>query len=279
MILVTGGAGFVGSHLVERLVRRGHDVVSLDDYSAGSEDNHIEGAQYRRGHTRDVARLIPETPEVIFHLGEYSRVEASFADRERVRQSNIIGTEAVLARWLTARCRLIYAGSSTRFATDGADSPYAMTKRQNADTAARIGHANGLPWAVTYFYNVYGPRERPAQASGTLIETFRRQHLTGLPLTVVGPGTQRRNWTHVADIVAGLMLAMEHEGEFPIGAAESHSVLDVARMFGGPVEMLPERPGNRMNAAIDTSRIRALGWGQQHRLEDYIAQITQEKAA
>lgn len=275
MILVTGGAGFIGSRLCRRLSLEGYDVISLDDYSTGSTDNHVLGVQYREGHTTKIAQRIKERPDVIFHLGEYSRVESSFNDRFRLTWSNDIGTGAVIGKWIETGAKLVYAGSSTIFATDGTTSPYSVLKRANVDRLLAIAGRRNLPLSITYFYNVYGPGERPASQAGTVIETFRRQYLAGEPLTVVAPGAQRRHFTHVDDIVDGLMLAMENDGEFPIGAAESYSVLEVADMFGGSVEFLHPRPGNRMDSSIDTSAIRALGWEQKHTLADYIAGIKQ----
>lgn len=277
MILVTGGAGFIGSRLCAALAAAGAEVVSLDDYSTGSSDNHVPGVEYRRGHTTDIARLVPETPQLIFHLGEYARVEASFADVDQVARSNGAGTAAVIEFWHRTKCKLVYAGSSTRFGD--APSPYSEAKAWNADKVLMYGDVDRLPHAVTYFYNVYGPGER-AGATGTLIETFRQQHARGEPLTVVAPGTQRRNFTHIDDIVNGLLLvAREGAGAYQIGAAESYSVLDVAAMFGGAVEMLPARPGNRSDAPLDTGPVRALGWAQRHWLADYIAAVTQASAA
>jgi UDP-glucose 4-epimerase len=269
MILVTGGAGFIGSHLCRRLVLEGYDVISLDDYSTGLTENHVPGVTYRKGHTAEIAALIPECPDVIFHLGEYARVEASFADEEQVIHSNGTGTRAVRKYWADTKAKMVYAGSSTIFATQWTYSPYEGSKRSNACLILKEAREKSLHAAVTFFYNVYGPGER-AGGTGTVIEIFRQQHLMGEPLTVVAPGTQRRNFTHVSDIVDGLMITMDHEGEFQIGAAESYSVLEVAQMFGDLIRFLPERPGNRMEAAMDTSRIRSLGWVQQHHLSDYI---------
>lgn len=274
MILVTGGAGFIGSHLCKRLFYEGYDVISLDDYSTGCEENHHPGVTYRRGHTMEIADLVPERPDVIFHLGEYSRVESSFGDYSNLCRSNYDGTSVVRSYWYRYGAKLIYAGSSTVFAVDGATSPYAEAKAYNVQAVREYIRDDDLHASITYFYNVYGPGERPASQSGTVIETFRRQRLAGKPLTLVSPGTQRRNFTHVDDIVDGLMLAMEHDGEFAIGAAESYSLWDVVAMFGGPVEVLPERKGNRMDSTIDTSAIQALGWTQKHKLQDYIREVT-----
>jgi nucleoside-diphosphate-sugar epimerase len=109
MILVTGGAGFIGSRLCARLVSLGLEVVALDDYLEGSRANHVAGVQYIEGHTRQIACLIDRRLDFVFHLGEFSRVEASFAQAKRVQDSNVIGTAAVLEFWVAQRCKLVYA--------------------------------------------------------------------------------------------------------------------------------------------------------------------------
>lgn len=265
----------MGSHICERLVAAGHKVISLDNYFTGSKDNHVPGVEYREGHTKDIAKHIPETPDLVYHLGEYSRVEISLTEPALVWDLNVAGTFGVVEFWRTKKCKLVYAGSSTKFGDGGlgrVQSPYAWTKASNTELVQNYGRWYSLPFAITYFYNVYGPRERPAHEYGTLIETFRRQYTEGKPLTVVAPGTQKRNFTHVDDIVDGLLLVGEKgEGdEYGLGAEESFSVLEVAQLFGGEVTMLPERAGNRMDATLDTSKARAIGWSQKHRLADYI---------
>jgi UDP-glucose 4-epimerase len=279
MILITGGAGFIGSRLCARLVSLGLQVVAVDDYLEGSRANHVAGVHYIEGHTRHIARLIDWCPDLIFHLGEFSRVEASFTQVHRVRDSNVIGTAAVLEFWMARRCKLVYAGSSTRFAEHGIVSPYSISKRKNAEKVLAIGVAFGVPHAVAYFYNVYGPGER-AGPTGTLIEIFRQRHERGEALPVVSPGTQRRNFTHVDDVIDALLLLMRAGiGEFPIGVAEDYSVLEVASMFGGRVQMLPERRGNRRASSLDASAIRSLGWRPRRTLASYIAQIKRQAAA
>ena len=277
LIVVTGWAGFIGSHLCARLVRDGHKVISLDNYFTGSKDNHVEGVEYREGHTKDIVELIPETPDLIYHLGEYSRVEISLAEPALVWDLNKDGTFAVFEFCRTKKVKVVYAGSSTKFGDGGlgrVQSPYAWTKASNTELLQNYGTWYGVKYAITYFYNVYGPREREGKY-GTLIEIFRQKHLKGEPLTVTSPGTQKRNFTHVDDIVDGLVVVgqMGEGDEFGLGAQESYSVLEVAAMFGGKVEMLPERPGNRMDSALDTSRARALGWSQKHFLPDYVKSV------
>ncbi len=273
-ILVTGGAGFVGTHLCKRLASEGHKVISLDNYFTGSRENHVSGVEYREGHTKDIERLVPESPDLVFHLGEYSRVEKSFEDVEYVYDLNKVGTFAVLEFVRRRKTKIVYAGSSTKFGDGGLgrdQSPYAWTKATNTELVKNYGDWFGVPYAITYFYNVYGPGER-AGAYGTVIEIFRQNRLRGVPLTVVSPGTQQRNFTHVDDIVDGLILVGEQGSgdEYGLGNAAAYSVLDVATMFGGTVLMLPERKGNRQVAGVNTEKSEALGWKPSRNLETYI---------
>jgi UDP-glucose 4-epimerase len=275
LILVTGGAGLVGSNLCRRLVADGHTVVSLDNYFAGSRDNHVDGVVYREGHTKDIEHLVPETPDLVFHLGEYARVEQSLLEPELVHDLNTVGTAAVVEYWKKRRCKLIYAGSSTKFGDGGAareKTPYASTKAANTELVKQVGDAEGLPYAITYFYNVYGPGER-AGVYGTVIEAFKQMYLKGDPLAVTAPGTQLRNFTHVDDIIDGLILVAEkgQGDEYGLGNEASLSILDVAKLFGGDILMLPPRAGNRMQSGIDLSKSHAIGWSAKRTLEEYVA--------
>jgi len=278
-ILVTGGAGFVGSRLCARLAAQGHRVISLDNYFAGSKDNHVAGVEYREGHTKDIEQHVPETPDLVFHLGEYARVEQSVLEPDIVQDLNVVGTRGVIEFWKKRRCKLVYAGSSTKFGDGGAAryaSPYAQTKAANTEFVKEAGEREGLPFAITYFYNVYGPGERTG-VYGTLIESFKQMYMRGTPLTVVLPGSQVRNFTHVDDIVDGLLLVGEKgEGdEYGLGNEEPFSILEVARFFGGDVLMLPERAGNRMQTGLDTKKAHALGWRATRSLPEYIRSFTE----
>ena len=160
-ILVTGGAGFIGSHLCERLVKEGHKVISLDNYFTGSVENHVPGVEYRIGHTKDIASLIPETPDVIFHLGEYARIAPSLKEPALVWDLNIAGTHGVLEYWREKKCKLIYAGSSTKFvvATDDMSvdgphrAPYNFAKAMNSELVHNYGRWYDLDYSIAYFYN------------------------------------------------------------------------------------------------------------------------------
>ena len=274
-VLVTGGAGFIGSHLCARLAEQGHRVISLDNYFTGSKENHVAGVEYREGHTKDIGRFIPEVPDIIYHLGEYSRVEISFTEPALVWDLNSAGTFGVLEYWRKRGCKMVYAGSSTKFADGGLgrdQSPYAFTKASNSELVRNYAAWYGLPYAIAYFYNVYGPGER-AGAYGTVVEIFRQITLNGEKLPINAPGTQRRIFTHVDDIIAGLLLVGESgEGdEFGLGSEDSYSILELAKLFQAEIEMRPEVPGNRMDAALDTTKARLLGWRARHTLPEYIA--------
>lgn len=277
LVLVTGGAGFIGSHLCERLIKEGYAVISLDNYFTGSRENHVSGVDYREGHTKDIEKYVSETPSLIYHLGEYSRVEKSLEEPSLVWDLNKDGTFGVLEFWRKRGCKLIYAGSSTKFGDGGLgrdQSPYAWTKATNTELVRNYSVWYGLSYAITYFYNVYGPGER-AGTYGTVIEIFRQKHIEGKPLTVNAPGTQKRNFTHVDDIVDGLILVgTDGAGDdFGLGDEQAYSILEVAQMFGGEISMKPASQGNRMGSDIDTFKTRSLGWGPKKKLTDYIAQV------
>ena len=275
-ILVTGGAGFVGSHLCERLSQNpNYEVYSLDNYFTGSRTNHVPNVTYIEGNTADIASLITFNPDMVYHLGEYSRVEQSFDDIEKVWCYNKDGIFAVLEFVRRAGCKILYAGSSTKFGDGGLGrnaSPYAWTKATNTELVMNYGAWFNVPYAITYFYNVYGPREIQTGKYATLIALFKEKMKNGEPLTVVSPGTQKRNFTHIDDIIDALILVGEngYGDEFGIGSGEAFSIKEVAEMYDGEIQMLPERRGNRMTAEVVCDKTKALGWSPKKKLKDYI---------
>lgn len=282
-VLVTGGAGFVGSNLCERLAHdRSLEVYSLDNYFTGKHDNHVENVTYIEGDTADINNLITIVPDVIYHLGEYSRVEQSFDDIEKVWRYNKDGIFAVLEFVRKTGAKLVYAGSSTKFADNGVgrrQSPYAWSKSTNTELVANYNDWFGISYAIVYFYNVYGKREISAGKYATLIALFREKMKKGEPLTIVKPGTQLRNFTHIDDIVDGLLLVGENgQGDdYGIGNPNSYSVMDIAKMFGGDIEFLPERKGNRMSGGTKTDRTKELGWSAKRNIQDYVEQLRENK--
>lgn len=279
--VVTGGAGFIGSHLCGRLLSEGYRVISLDNYFTGSKENHFDGVEYREGHTKDIAKHITEDPDIIYHLGEYSRVHKSLEEPELVFDLNIVGTLGVLAFWKDHSCKLVYTASSTKDdatskaadGTLGKDlAPYTWAKAANVELINNYGKWYSLPYAITYFFGVYGPGERAWGAYGTVIGTFLKNHIEKKTHEVNAPGTQTRAFTHVSDTVSGLVLVGEKgEGDgFNICADDVHTIRGAAELFGGEVEMKPQTKTSRSAVASDTSRIKDLGWKQEHTLEEYI---------
>lgn len=275
-ILVTGGAGFVGSHLCERLSQNpNYKVYSLDNYFTGSEANHVPNVTYIKGNTAQISELVTFNPDMVYHLGEYSRVEQSFDDIEKVWRYNKDGIFSVLEFVRKAGCKILYAGSSTKFGDGGlgrSASPYAWTKATNTELVMNYGAWFNVPYAITYFYNVYGPREIQSGKYATLIALFKEKMKNSEPLTIVSPGTQKRNFTHIDDIIDGLVLVGEngYGDEFGIGSPEAYSILEIAQMFGGEIQMLPERKGNRMTADVISAKTETLGWSPKRTIFEYI---------
>jgi len=275
-ILVTGGAGFIGSNLCERLAcDSNNSVFSLDNYSTGSKENHVDNVNYIEGETANIDKLVDFYPDTIYHLGEYSRVEQSFDDIDKVWRYNKDGIFSILQFCRKSGAKLVYAGSSTKFGDGGlgrSQSPYAWTKASNTELVENYGAWFNVPYATVYFYNVYGKREISTGKYATLIALFKDKVSKGEPLTVVSPGTQKRNFTHIEDIINGLVIVGEngYGDDYGIGSAEAYTILEIANMFGGKIEMLPERKGNRMTADVVTAKTEALGWKTTKSILDYI---------
>ena len=276
-ILVTGGAGFIGSHLCERLLNNGNQVTSLDNYFLGKYENHIEGVNYVKAPTNDIRWCIKNKPEVVFHLGEYSRIEQSFEDVSLVHEYNTQGTFQVLEFIRETGAKLIYAGSSTKFSDIGADaSPYAFSKAKNTELVANYGKWFGINYAITYFYNVYGGREIKEGKYATVIAKYKEKINNKENLPVVLPGTQERNFTHIDDIIDGLLLVGEKgKGDgYGIGSDETYSVIDVAMIFANygkvQIDELPKREGNRNSGTLVTEKTKKLGWKPKRNLLEYI---------
>lgn len=285
-ILVTGGAGHVGSHIIELLMGDPENrVISLDNYSNGRRENHIRGAEYRDGHTKDIERLVPETPDIVYHLGEYARIATSFDDVATVYDFNIVGTFGVVefCRRRSVR-KLVYAASSTKFAIEGDgrhQNPYSFTKATNVDLVNDYGRWFGLDYAICYFYNAFGPREVGQGKYATLIAKFATAHAAKQPLEVVSPGTQRRAFTFVKDLARGIVLVGEqgHGDGYALRADASYSVIDIAHAFGGEIRMVDGYAG-RLDVAEDPTRARdELGWRPTVDVMDYIRDIKTKRGS
>lgn len=278
-ILVTGGAGFIGSTLIRKLLeqRLATRIISVDDYSSGDKKNHVdsERVKYVRSHTSEIESFIGHDNglDLIFHFGEYSRIATSFEDQHIVWKSNLFGTACVLNAWLRTGAKLIYSGSSSIFA-DPNLSPYAFTKKTNVDLIKNFSSWYNLDYRITYFYNVYGPGQISSGRMATIIGIFQRQYLASEPLTVVRPGTQRRDLTHVDDVTDGVIKAALYEGgtkEFQLCTGHSYSVEEIANAFTSNWEYVDERPGERFDSFGKNDDARELlGWHPAYDVIQYI---------
>jgi UDP-glucose 4-epimerase len=282
-LLVTGGAGFVGSHLIRALLQREPtaQIVSLDNYFTGLKENHLDDPRvtYLTGDVVDVKAIwsserLP-APAVVYHMGEYSRIVPSLEEFDRTWESNTRGTKEVLTFTAAHGAKLVYAGSSSKFGNDGQDenlNPYAWTKAKNVELIKNYADWFGLGYVITYFYNVYGPGHIRTGKYATVIGLFEDQFDRGVPLTVVEPGTQTRDFTYIDDIVTGILAAADRgSGDgYLLGTGREWPIIEVARMFGTEIRMVPPLPGERVRGQADTTKARSLGWEPKTSLEDYI---------
>ncbi len=279
-ILVTGGCGFVGSHLIEELINRGHKTYCLDNFFTGSSQNMINGCDYFEGESKDIKELVGSTKiDIVYHLGEYSRVEQSFEDIDLVFSYNWNSIYSILSFVKECNAKLVYSGSSTKFGDDGEtkySSPYAYTKFVNTNLIKTYSEWFGIKYAIAYFYNVYGPREIKSGKYATVIAKFIELKNSGVKkLPITAPGTQKRNFTHVMDIIKGLILVGDHaEGDgYGIGSTEAFSIIEIAELLNLEYEIMPQKKGNRMSAPVLTDKIESLGWNQEYSLKDYLKQF------
>jgi UDP-glucose 4-epimerase len=280
-ILITGGAGFVGSQLAYRLLKNNNVVHVLDNYFTGNTNNHIEGILYKRGETRDIFKYYKNISlDYIYHLGEYSRVEQSYEDIDLVMKYNLHPFYDVLKLAYHQQAKLIYSGSSTKFSDnlDLVESPYSFSKRMNTELLVKYANWYNLKYAITYFYNVYGSNEISKGKYATVIAKFlslKNNNNDYLPITK--PGTQRRRFTHIDDIVNGLILVGKKGmgDNYGIGADKSFTIIEIAKMLKMNYKMMPFKKGNRLNAKLKTSKTKKLGWRPTNNLKDYLSKNAQ----
>lgn len=277
-ILVTGGAGAVGSNLIPKLLELGHEVTSWDNYSVGIESNHVEGCRYRSIDTGVSKLAFDPDFDLVYHLGEYSKVVPSFDEIDKAFEYNIEGSFKLIEQCRINNVPIVYAGSSTKLSYPGElHSPYAFFKSTVAKLIQGYADWYDLKYNICYFYNVFGPKtELWGNEWQSVINIFNDQKKAGTPLTITGDGTQRRDFTYVADIVQGLVLAGENirNDEFQLGTGKDYSVLEIAAAFDHPHKFIPQRPGDRKKglANIDhTSEV--LGYKPTVDVIDYIKSL------
>ena len=275
-ILITGGQGFIGFNLCKVLIQKGCQVFSLDCNLSERCDRKVLGVKYFKGNTVDIFNILKSFEfDVIFHLGEYSRVSNSFDNMAQVSNSNIMGTAQILEFWRERKCKLIYAGSSTKFSEIKAETPYSFTKSNNTELVKKYGEWFDLEYSITYFYNVFGEGENEISEFATLIGIFKNRKKKSIPLEIVLPGSQKRNFTHIKDTVNALILILEEgkDKEYHIGSDKKYSVLEVAKMFNSDIKFINSKKGDRKDSFCDNSKIKKLGWKEQYYLKDYINMI------
>lgn len=277
-ILVTGGCGFVGSHLIDSLVEH-NDVYCLDNNFTGSPNNLSSLCHYHYGETADIDNIFEHylfNFDIVYHLGEYSRVEQSFEDIDRVFKYNWNSIYEVLKFVKKHKAKLIYAGSSTKFGDDGTaryTSPYAFTKSANTELVKTYCKWFDVNYAISYFYNVYGKREIKTGKYATVIAKFielKKQGIKELPITK--PGTQRRNFTDVRDIISGLhCIGSKGFGDgYGIGSKESFNIIEIAEMLGLNYKLTETKKGNRLTAPVISDKTESLGWKSKFSLINYL---------
>jgi UDP-glucose 4-epimerase len=266
--LVTGGAGFVGTNLVKRLLKDGHDVVSIDNYSTGKKENHQEGCNYWNFDLSDRRNAVLERDEydVIFHLAALPRIVPSFKDPVATFTSGPVATINVLDRAKKNKIPVIYAGSSS-CSGDVYANPYTFSKWQNEELCNLYSKLFDVPTTICRFYNVYGEYQTNEGAYCNVLGIFERKYRMDKPLTITGDGEQRRDFTYVGDIVDGLIRASQYKSdslseEFELGNGKNYSINELAEAFGNYSKVyIDARPGEmRVTLNTDTKAEDLLGW-------------------
>ena len=261
LIIVTGGAGFVGSNLIELFLKKTkYQIISLDNYSSGSKKNHIinKRVKYLKGHTLEIKKILnkyKKNIKCIFHFGEFSRIYQSFRKFNECYQSNSIGSQAVFKFCLDNKIKLIYSATSASLGNKGNDknlSPYAFTKSKNLELLENLKKWFNFKFEIIFFYNVYGPRQIKAGDMATVIGIFENQYRNKKPLTVVNPGNQTRRFTHIFDTVQVCYEAFKADNcrYYSISNKNSYSILQVAKMFKSKIILLKPRLGERYASAL-----------------------------
>jgi len=289
--IVTGGAGFIGSHLVERLLADGQDVVVLDNLAIGREKNLAKAlatgrCTFHRVDIRERLALPPlfEGAHTVYHLAALADIVPSIEKPVEYFTTNVDGTFNVVeaARTCGVR-RLVYAASSSCYGIPDSyptpedapirpQYPYALTKYLGEQIALHWDAVYDIPTISLRFFNVFGPRARTSGTYGAVFGVFLAQKLAGKPFTVVGDGTQTRDFTFVSDIVDGIVTAARsglRDEILNLGSGGTYSVNELCRLLGGEIQHIPKRPGEPDCTFADTTKARELlGWSARTSFED-----------
>ena len=277
-ILVTGGAGFIGTNLVSKLKKLGYTITVLDNFSTGSRNNEITGVTYVESSDLILKNKESIGFDYIFHLAALSRIQPSFSKPYKTFVNNVQLTAEICEYVKDKGGKLIYAGSSSKH-HDPYQSPYAATKYLGEEVCKMYKTVYNLDVEIARFYNVYGPKEILEGKDAAVVGIFRNLIYNNKPLTIVGDGEQRRDFTHVDDIVQGLLKIakspLTHKDAWELGTGVNYSINELADMFikkyNCSKEYITEQKGNyRETLQINTDAQDNLDYNPKDRLQEYI---------
>jgi UDP-glucose 4-epimerase len=280
-IVITGGLGFIGINLTKRLLEDGHKIIVIDDYSIGKVENQIEGVRYLPMNVEQIEYIRGDEVDLCFHLAALSRIQPSFEAPSEFFRVNTGGTEAVCEWARKWNVKIVYSGSSSQW-HDPFQSPYAMYKKLGEDVCKMYKKVFGTNIEIARFYNVYGPHEITEGKWAAVIGKWRGQVEQNYPITIVGDGEQRRDFTHVDDIVDGLIKIAfgdeKHEDAWELGTGFNYSLNEVADMFIKKfscvkVYMTDEKGNYRETKRENNDALNRLDWKPKDVLREYIENL------
>ena len=280
-ILITGGVGFIGSNLAQKLSAEGHNVISIDDYSFGKKVNEIQNVRYINDDITNIA-LLTDSIDICYHLAAKARVQPSFEDPVDYFRVNVTGTMKVMEWAKENKVKVVYAGSSSKHFSPE-DSPYAMYKFLGEQICKLYRKSYGIKAEIARFYNVYGPRENRDEKYGNVIGIWTTKAMKGDPLPIVGDGMQRRDFTHVNDIVDGLIKIgfsdISQEDGWELGTGNNYSVNELFNMFklrfGSESVFIPDQPGNyKKTLRKNDDLLELLNWEPKDQLANHIKNLS-----
>lgn len=270
-VLVTGGAGFVGTNLIKRLLADGHQVLSIDNYHTGLKENHQFGCKYLNHDIRNLTEF-PKV-DVVYHMAAIARIQPSFKAPKEYFTSNANATLNLVDWCVKNNIPLIYAGSSSKH-SGRFKNPYTFSKDVGEDIIKLYQKHFNLKASIARFYNVYGPHQLLEGGYCTVIGIWLKAFKEESTLYITGDGEQRRDFTHVDDIVEALIRIWNKEAwdtDFELGRGKNYSMNELIKIIGVKPEYIKERPGEaRVTLNTDTLAKELLNWEPKVNIEDYL---------
>lgn len=281
--LVTGGAGFIGSHVVDQLIDKGHTVYVVDNLSAGNLKHVNRKAKFLSADINDPYfwQDLKPTMDYVFHLAALPRVQFSIENPIQTHEANLTGTLRVLEYCRRVQAKIIFSSSSSIFKGDTLPtkendelqprSPYAMHKYMSELYIRLYNSLFDVPYVNLRYFNVYGERASVQGSYPLVIALFLQQRANKEPLTITNDGKQSRDFTYVKDVAQANLLAMDWEnGDYNIGAGQNYSVNHIAKIIGGETKNIGPRIGEPFATLADNSKATQAGWRQSTTLEEWL---------